>query len=66
MGNCPKGIITSLIPSFCLRDKSVHLHECSPFWVGIFIILKKKFVCLLIYVDKRILIGKLLKHLYML
>ena len=27
---------------FCLRDKSVHLHKCCPFWVGIFIILKKK------------------------
>ena len=25
------------IPSFRNRDNSVHLHECSPFWVGIFI-----------------------------
>ena len=25
------------IPSFRYRDNSVHLHECSPFWVGIFI-----------------------------
>ena len=26
------------IPSFHLRDNFVHFHECSPFWVGIFII----------------------------
>ena len=32
----------TLIPSFGLRDNSVHFHEYSPFWVGIFIILKKK------------------------
>ena len=25
------------IPFFQYRDNSVHLHECSPFWVGIFI-----------------------------
>jgi len=29
-------------PSFRLRDISVHLHECSPFWVGIFIIFCKE------------------------
>ena len=23
------------IPSFRLKDNSVHFHECSPFWVGI-------------------------------
>ena len=28
--------------SFCLRDNSVHLHECSPFYVCIFIISQKK------------------------
>jgi len=26
----------------CLRDNSVHVYECSPFWVGIFIIFNKK------------------------
>ena len=31
-----------IIPSYCLWDNSVHLHECSPFLVGIFIIFKKK------------------------
>jgi len=30
------------IPSFRLRDNSVHMHECSPFWVGIFIIFLKE------------------------
>ena len=30
------------IPSFRLRDNSVHLHECSPFWVGIFIICEER------------------------
>jgi len=24
------------------RDNSVHLHECSPFWVGIFITFNKE------------------------
>ena len=28
--------------SFRLRDNSVHLHECSPFLVGIYMIFKKK------------------------
>ena len=28
--------------TFCLRDNSVHVDECSPFWVGIFIIFEKK------------------------
>ena len=31
-----------LITSFRLWENSVHVHECSPFWVGIFIIFKKK------------------------
>ena len=26
------------IPSFRLRDNSVHVHECAPFWVGIYTI----------------------------
>ena len=25
-----------------MKDNSVHLHECSPFWVGIFVIVQKK------------------------
>jgi len=29
-------------PYLCLRDNPVHLHECCPFRVGIFIIFKKK------------------------
>jgi len=29
------------IPTFRYRDNSVHLHECSPFWVGIFITFSK-------------------------
>jgi len=31
-----------IVLSFHLRDNSVHLHECFPFWVGIFIIVKRK------------------------
>ena len=35
---CKKCLVFLLwIPSFRLRDNSVHLHECSPFWIGIFI-----------------------------
>ena len=30
------------IPSSCLRDNSLHLHECSPFWVGICLTFKPK------------------------
>jgi len=30
------------IPSFRYRDNSVHLHECSPFWVGIISLLLTK------------------------
>jgi len=33
---------------FSLRDISVHLLECSPFWVGIFIFLLRKLPCLLL------------------
>jgi len=31
-----------MIPSFRYMDNSVHLHECSPFWVGIFITFNKE------------------------
>ena len=31
------GALVSLFTRFHYRDNSVHLHECSPFWVGIFI-----------------------------
>jgi len=37
-----KNLSTASIPSFRYRDNSVHLHEYSPFWVGIFITLKKE------------------------
>ena len=30
-----------IIPSFPYRGNSVHLHECSPFWVGILITFNK-------------------------
>jgi len=30
------------VPSICYRDNSVHLYDCSPFWVGIFITLIKE------------------------
>jgi len=49
------------ILSLRLRDNSVHLHECSPFWVSFFIIVLKMFD-----VDMRTLINKSLKHVYML
>jgi len=48
------------------RDNSVHLHECSPFWVGIYITYNKENYRLLFYVDMCILIDKALKHFYML
>ena len=54
--------VCSYIPSFRLRVNSVHLHECSPFWVGIFIIFKKKTNMLTIHMC--ILLSKVLKHLY--
>ena len=31
-----------IIPSFPYRGNSVHLHECSPFWVGILITFNKE------------------------
>ena len=31
-----------LIPYFRLRDNSVHLHECSPFWIGILTAFKEE------------------------
>jgi len=52
------------IPSFHFMDNSVHLHECSPFWVGIFDSLCKENYhvdCLMC-----ILIDIALKHFYML
>ena len=45
---------------FSLGDNYVHLHECSPFWVGIFTILIN-IPCLLFDVDMRILIDKHVK-----
>jgi len=36
------GIKVMTVPSFLSRDNSVHLHECSPFWVGIFITFDKE------------------------
>ena len=36
------GIKVMTIPSFRNRDNSVHLYECSPFWVGIFITFNKE------------------------
>jgi len=33
---------TTIIPSFGYRDKSVHLHECSPFCASIFITFNKE------------------------
>ena len=52
-------IQNAIIPSFRLRDNSVNLHECSPFWVVIFIFcLWRKQPCLLFDVDMCILIGK--------
>ena len=43
-----------------MRDNSVYMHECSPFGVDIFIIIKKKSTILLSYVDMCILIDKAL------
>ena len=48
------------------KKKKVQLHECSPFWIGIFIFKKKALPCLLFDVDMHILIDKALKHFYML
>ena len=35
-------LIYCAIPSFRYSDNSVHLHECSPCWVGIFITFNKE------------------------
>jgi len=53
------------MPYFRLRDNSVHLFECSPFSVGIFIILTKTTIILLFHEQMRILIGEVLNQLYM-
>jgi len=50
------------ILSFCLRDNSVHLHDCSPFLVSIFIINTKKTAMFTVKCSHAILIGKALKH----
>ena len=56
-----------LIPSFRCRDNSVHLQQCSPFWVGILITFNKEnYYCLLFYVNMHNLIDKALKQFYML
>ena len=31
-----------LVPFFRLRDNYVHVDECSPFWVGTFIMFSKE------------------------
>jgi len=51
-----------------LGDNSVHVHDCSPFWAGIFIIFKEKTTMLTVnpYVDMHILTGKTLMHFFML
>ena len=56
------GMFAFRFPLFDLRDNFVHLHECSPFRVGIFIIFKKKTNMLTIHMC--ILLSKVLKHLY--
>jgi len=33
---------TTIIPSFGIKDNSVHLHECSPFCAGIFVTFNKE------------------------
>ena len=52
-----------IIHSFRFRDNSVHVHEYSPFWVGIFIKQMKKKLAGLLF-DMNILIEKALKHVY--
>jgi len=61
-------VMITLIPSFRYRDNSVHLHECSPVWVGIYITFNKELnlPCLLFCVDMCILIDKALKQYNML
>ena len=51
-----------------LGDNSVHVHDCSPFWAGIFIIFKEKTTMLTVnpYVDMHILTDKTLMHFFML
>jgi len=54
------------ILSFCMMDNSVHSHECSPFWVGIFIIYSKKtLLCLLFDVNICKLLGKAPKQAFL-
>ena len=56
--HCIKRRVIS-IRSFSYRDNSVHLHECSPFWVGIFITFNKEnYTCLLFYVGMCLLMNK--------
>ena len=52
------------IPSFRLRDNSVYLVGALPFGKVFSLCLKDN--CLLFNVDMHILIGKALRHLYML
>ena len=61
---CRQIKLNIIIDSFRMRDNSVHLHECSPFWVGNFIIFKK--TTILFDVEMHIMIGKALTHLYVL
>jgi len=35
------GLLYTIPSSLYNRDNSVHLRECSPFWVGIFVIFNK-------------------------
>ena len=49
------------IPFFRLRDKSLHLHECSPFLARYFHYFYKENTMLLFDVDMHILIHKLLE-----
>ena len=52
--------------SFRLRDNSVHLHECSPFLVGIYVIFKKKTTMITVYCRHAHSDWQALKQFYML